>query len=142
MGTDPNLTLTLDHDIAEVGTTFTGHMSRSPVDGQTNDKTLGKVRAVRISLKYETSGRGDLDSKSFGVLEFPVDEYGMISTNFALEVPADGPISYDGGLIRVGWQIEARSDRQLAPDDKLSVEVLVIPRNGTGFYDRPHPIHA
>lgn len=142
MGTDPNLTVSLDHDIAEVGGRFTGSISRAPVDGETNDQTLGKVRAVRIALNYATSGRGDVDSKSYATVEFSADEYGLISSEFSLRVPADGPISYDGGLIRVAWFIEARTDRQLATDDKLSIDVLVIPRNGSGYYDRPHPIHA
>jgi hypothetical protein len=142
MGTDPNLTVSLDHDIAEIGATFRGLISRAPVDGETNDQTLGKVRAVRIALNYATSGRGDVDSKSHAMVEFPVDEYGLVSAEFSLAVPADGPISYDGGLIRVGWFIETRTDRQLASDDKLSIDVLVIPRNGSGYYDRPHPIHA
>lgn len=142
MSTDPNLTVSLDHDIAELGATFRGSISRAPIDGQTNDQTLGKVRSVRIALNYATSGRGDVDSKSYAMVEFPVDEYGLVSAEFALTVPKDSPISYDGGLIRVGWFIEARTDRQLATDHKLSIDVLVIPHNGSGYYDRPHPIHA
>ena len=142
MGTDPNLTVSLDHDIAEVAATFTGSISRAPVDGEANDQTLGKVRAVRITLNYATSGRGDVDSKSHAMVEFPADEYGLVSAEFTLAVPADGPISYDGGLIRVGWFIETRTDRQLSTDDKLSIDVLVIPQNCSGYYDRPHPIHA
>jgi len=142
MSTDPNLTVSLDHDIAELGATFRGSISRAPIDGQTNDQTLGKVRSVRIALNYATSGRGDVDSESYAMVEFPVDEYGLVSAEFALTVPKDSPISYDGGLIRVGWFIEARTDRQLATDHKLSIDVLVIPHNGSGYYDRPHPIHA
>lgn len=142
MGTDRNLTLELDSDIVEVGGAFTGRISRAPVDGQQNDQTMGKVRAVRISLSYRTEGRGDVDTKTFGVIEVPVDEYGIASEEFALRVPANGPISYDGVLIRTGWFVEARTDRKLATDDKLTADVLVIPTNGTGYYDRPHPIHA
>lgn len=137
---DEQLRIELQHDIAEVGGRFVGHLQRSPADGASNDREIGRVRGVRVSLKMTTEGRGDTDSMEVAEVAAAVDEYGMASQQFELEVPLDVPVSYDGRLIRVRWQIEARTDRKLAVDAIAASEVLVVPRGGLGHYDRPHPL--
>lgn len=137
---DPNLAIRLDHDVAEVGGSFRCSLRRSPADGETNDKTVGKVRAVRIVLRMRTEGRGNTDRRDFETHEIPVDEYGMATADLELAVPTDAPISYDGSLIRVLWEIEARTDLKLMGDQRSSVSVLVVPTGGLGAYDRAHPM--
>lgn len=137
---DPQLTVELVSDIAALGSYFSGHIRRSPVDGAANAPGRGQVRAVRVGLYMFTQGRGDEDSWRSDEIEAPVDEHGMASAPFRLPVPHDMPISYDGALIRVRWQIEVRTDRKMALDSVLSADVLVVARRGEHLYQRPHPL--
>ena len=137
---DPNLVIRLEHDIAEVGGIFRCDVTRSPTDGERNDKAIGQVRAVRIRLHRTTEGRGTVAAADAATVELPVDEFGMASGQIELPVPPDAPISYDGMLIRVRWEIEARTDLRLQVDQTSSAEVLVVPRGGLGRYDRAHPL--
>ncbi len=137
---DQNLAIHLEHDIAEVASSFLCSVKRSPSDGETNEKTLGQVRAVRIALRMTTEGRGDEDRQDFATQELPVDDYGMASGEVRLHIPANAPISYDGALIRVRWHIEARTDIKFGIDQESSVTVLVVPAGGLGVYTRPHPL--
>ncbi len=137
---DPNLVIHLEHDIAEVGGFFRCNVTRSPTDGELNDRTVGQIRAVRIRLHRYTEGRGGVDSADVATVELPVDQFGMASGQVDLHVPHDEAISYDGMLIRVRWEIEARTDLRLKVDQKSSAEVLVVPRGGLGRYDRAHPL--
>ncbi len=137
---DPNLAIEIQHDIAEVGSSFECVITRSPVDGETNTKVVGQIRAVRISLRFYTEGRGDTDQKTVEEAELPVDQYGMAKGTIRLTVPIKGPISYDGPHIRVRWEIVAQTDIKFGIDQKSSAEVLVVPRGGLGTYDRPHPL--
>lgn len=139
---DANLAIRLEHDVAEVGTFFVCSVKRSPNDGETNEKTLGQVRAVRIALRMTTEGRGDEDRKDYATQELAVDDYGMASGEVRLHVPSHAPISYDGSLIRVRWHIEARTDIKFGIDQMSSADVLVIPAGGLGVYTRPHPSRA
>ncbi len=140
MSYDPNLSIEIEHDIAEVGDAFTCTIRRSPSDGETNAKTVGQVRAVQIALVMTTEGRGDVDSERIGETSLPVDEYGMASGVVHLVVPATAPISYDGALLRIVYRIEARTDIRLGRDQHSSAEVLVVPVGGAGVYRRPHPL--
>jgi len=128
----------LDEFVVEVGESLTGRIVRHPdSDGIT---TTSKVREIRLSLKYETSGRGTTDSSAVSTQNFACDSHGGVNGSFSLSVPGAGPISYDGNLIRVRWQVEARLDVKMARDPKLLADVLVVPRNGFAVYDRPHPL--
>ena len=62
------------------------------------------------------------------------------TASFRLAVPSNGPISYDGRLIRVLWRIEARVDVKLAMDRTTEIPVLIIPSGGWGLYHQPHPL--
>ena len=137
---DPQLSIELESDIAEVGGSCGWHIRRAPVDGASNDATFGSVRAVRVRLVMETEGRGDRDTRRIGEIEAAVDEFGMASHPFRLPVPSDAPISYDGSLMRVLWRIEALSDRKFSIDSKMTADVLIVPVGGIGLYSRPHPL--
>lgn len=140
MAHDPNLSIQIEHDIAELGGSFTCTVNRSPTDGETNTKMIGQIQAVRIALILETEGRGTTNSERYSETTLPVDEYGMASGQVSVNVPSQAPISYDGALIRVGYRIEARTVIKLGRDQVSSAEVLVAPAGGLGVYDRPHPI--
>lgn len=136
--TEHGIGIELDENIAEVGAPLSGRILRHPdADGIT---AKSKAREIRLSLQYETSGRGSTDAKAVSTQHIACDSHGGVNASFSFTVPSDGPISYDGSLIRIRWSIEARLDLKLARDPKLEVPVLVIPRNGTGVYNGPHPL--
>ena len=130
--------LDLDDLVAEVGTGFTGRVHREPdADGVTSES---RARAIRLMLRLRTEGRGDTDTKPITTCEFDVESHGGLSASFELAVPTGVPISYDGSLIRVIYEIEVRVDIKLARDPKVERLVLVVPRGGKQLYDRPHPL--
>lgn len=137
---DPNLAIALDTDIAELGGWFVCDVTRSPTDGQQNKSGRGEIRAVRLSLRWYTSGRGDTDSKTVHEVELDVDQYGMAKGRVEMPVPAKAPISYDGDLMRVRWEIVAQTDLAMKIDQKSTADVLVVPVGGLGLYDRAHPL--
>lgn len=137
---DPTLSMTLTNNIAPVGTSFQGHLTRTPEldDGQEPGKH--RIQGVRLGLGFVTEGRGDTNMASVYDHEFPVDDWGRLSVPFQVPVPHEGPISYDGRLIRLRWELTATVMIKRAIDRHLEVPVLVIPANGWGVYDRPHPL--
>lgn len=134
MSYDVDLTLTVN--VAEVGSSVTGEVQRPPRPIDDKDP----VRALRLSLYYETEGLGDQDRHVASSVELPVGDDGVLNSRFELPVPSQGPISYDGRLMRVVWAVEARLDVKLRRDLKVSRPVLVVPLGGLGLYDRPHPL--
>ncbi len=137
---DPLLSYTLATEVAEVGSGFHISISRSPADGETNDKTFGKARSVRVELRYETDGRGDRDSGKFGSYEVPLDRFGMGSADLFVEIPPDAPISYDGVLMRIQYVLRIRTDLQISIDHGIDLDVVVAPTGGAGTYRYPHPL--
>ncbi len=139
---DPTLSMTLTNNIAPVGTSFQGQLTRNPQldDGQEAGKH--RIQGVRLELGFTTEGRGDTDSAMVHHQEFPVDGWGRLAVHFQVPVPSGGPISYDGRLIRLRWELTATVMIKRAIDRRLEVPVLVIPANGWGVYDRPHPLRS
>ena len=101
---------------------------------------IGKVRSLRIELEYKTSGRGDEDSKKVHTSEVPIDRFGMGAADLRIEVPPDSPISYDGQLMRVHYEIHIWTDIQAQIDHGSDIAVLVVPIGGATSYQRPHPL--
>ena len=137
---DEHLQLTLQNDMSEIGGVFRGRLVRVGDMDDLAEDSESRVRAVRLRLHYKTEGRGDTDSKTIETHEFPADEYGAVNADFELAIPDDGPISYDGQLIRVLWEIEARVDIKMRRDKRTTAAVLVLPTNGWGLYNLPHPL--
>jgi len=139
---DPDLTLslTLAEPIAEVGTFFEGQLVRDPALDDGDEPGEHRIQGVRVELIYETEGRGDTATKVASKQEFPVDEWGRLSTQVRIPVPADGPVSYDGRLIRVRWMIKATTMVKRAFAKRRGDDVLVVPKNGIGVYQAPLPL--
>lgn len=137
---DPLLSYKLASFVCEVGSAFHLSVSRAPADGQMNDKTVGKVRAVRVELSYETEGRGDTDSDDLFEFVMPIDRFGMGSADVQIDVPSNAPISYDGRLIRVKYEIHIRTDVSASIDHATDIPVLVVPVGGATTYHQAHPL--
>lgn len=129
------LTAGITEDIAEVGSAFTGEVHR---DLDTGSST--PIRGVRILLRLRVSGQGDTDDRDVSGLEIETDDNGRISNRFELPVPVDGPVSYEGRLMRVQWSIEVRIDVKRRRDSAFEFPVLVVPRGGYGAYTGAHPL--
>lgn len=87
-------TLLLDGVQAECGGAVTGTASWSGNRGN---------RPVAVVLRYRTQGRGDTDSAVVARAELGVAESGQ--ARFHLDVPIAGPVSYNGQLVRLLWQV-------------------------------------
>lgn len=132
------LQLDLDNVVAECGGSFSGRIRRTPdADGESSSS---RARAVRIVLRYYTEGRGDRDDRDVSRLEIDLEPHGGLDTGFVLDMAPDVPVSYDGRMLRVLYEIEARVDVKFARDPTVDRSVLVVPRGGLGLYDRPHPL--
>lgn len=137
---DPLLSYKLASYVAEVGDAFHLSLSRSPADGSMNDKMVGKVRSVRVELGFETEGRGDTDRSTIARFEMPIDRFGMGSADVRIDVPHNAPISYDGHLIRVRYNLHIRTDLSASIDHATDVPVLVVPVGGATTYQSAHPL--
>jgi len=86
--------LEVDTPVVECGTPLTGTVRWS---GNRRGTVVGVV------LRYRTEGRGDTDS---GVaVQCLAGDAESGATRFRLDVPAGGPVTYHGHLVRLLWQV-------------------------------------
>jgi hypothetical protein len=92
------------------------------------------VQASSVSLHWRTEGRGDKNEMEVGSVD--LGALGALSPReerrFAFELPIhpDGPVTYDGKLIRVIWEIRVHLDVPWAWDKRQEFPVRVVPRGG------------
>ena len=137
---DRSISVRLASAFAEVGGAFHVSISRAPQDGTTNREGAGRVRHLRVSLGYETDGRGDTDSDNFQSLRIPIDQFGMGSADNEIPVPIDAPISYRGELMSLAYWITVTTDVEMSLDHIDHIPVVVVPKNGMGTYTLAHPL--
>ena len=128
----------LDNPFVEPGGQITGRVMLPGAEGA--DPGVQRIREVRVLARFRTEGRGDHDVWESDPLAFDVGVDGSLHASFALDVPFDGPVSYDGGLLRVIWEVEARTDLRMRIDQKTTATVIVVPMGGLGLYRRAHPL--
>ena len=83
---------------------------------------------VTVELRWYTEGRGDTNSAIAD--RVVVDRaQGPIppSLEATLTVPTNGPITYDGVMIRVRWQVRATLGIRWGRDPRAEVPLLVRP---------------
>lgn len=107
----------IDQARAECGSRVTG---RARWGGSKNP------RSVRVALIYKTEGRGNTDTGNVDSFELPPGATG--DHGFELLVPIEGPMSYDGNLIRVVWDVELRLDLRARRDPTTEERIHVIPK--------------
>lgn len=131
-------TITLDGYFAEPGGSVTGRVELPGVEG--TDPSVERIREVRVLLRYRTEGRGDTDSWEGSAQAFSVGVDGALTASFNLSVPHDAPVSYDGSLLRLIWEVEARTDLRMRIDKKTTELIVVVPTGGLGLYHHAHPL--
>jgi hypothetical protein len=110
----------LDHRVVECGGTVAGTV-----------RWTGNRRGEPIvaTLRYGVSGRGDPDGAEVARVHVGLDEAGQ--AGLRLEVPTQGPVTYNGQLLRVRWQAmvfgRGGSRRKMNPS-LVMVEVIVVPQ--------------
>jgi hypothetical protein len=86
--------LELDASVVECGSVVTGNVTWSPG---------GRRGPSRLVLRYRTEGRGNKESKVVARCFVGPGKTGQ--ARFELAVPASGPVSYDGQLLRLIWEV-------------------------------------
>ena len=115
---DSYMTVEVADAVVECGGIVTGVVSWS------GPKT---PRSVSVTLQYRTEGRGSTDKDEASTVQVPADNQGY--HQFHLEVPTEGPISFDGDLISVIWEVELQLDLRGRRDPKETTRVEVLPRS-------------
>ena len=115
---DSYMTVEVADAVVECGATVSGIVSWS------GPKT---PRSVSVTLKYKTEGRGSTDKGEASSVEVAADSQGY--HQFHLTVPDSGPVSFDGDLISVIWEVELKLDLKGRRDLKEQQRVEVLPRS-------------
>lgn len=115
------ITISLDRDIARSGEEVSGHAAWSS-DGR-------PPKAVTIALRWYTEGRGNQDRAVAAEMEVDLEgpAAGLTSTAFRLRTPKDGPLSYDGMMIRVRWEVAVELSIPWGKDETETAELWVLP---------------
>jgi hypothetical protein len=90
---NPQLRVAADRTLVECGAAVTGTAIWTGNIGH---------RAVDVVLRYRTQGRGDTDASVVARCHLGVAEAGR--ARFRLDVPPQGPVTYNGQLLRLSWQ--------------------------------------
>lgn len=104
----------LDHDAVTLGSTVRGRVS------WTASKDVSP-RKIQVFLRWHTEGRGSTakDTLVTGTHECgPVSAGEEVSFPFEFSIPEDVPVSFDGRLIRMIWEIGVQVDLPWAFDEK------------------------
>jgi hypothetical protein len=85
-------------------------------------------RKIEVTIQWVMSGKG---VKSENVVDSVVDDAteskSQVVVPFEVEVPSDGPLSYDGKLFRVFWEIKVEVDLPFAVDEEERDRFTVLP---------------
>ncbi len=110
-----------------VGETLSGTLIWQTSDGSETPKNAS------VSIRWYTEGRGNTNHET--VQELLLDPNQLISFQrsplpFSFQIPYDGPITYNGSLIRVIWQLEVSIQMPglFRKKDKQTWPFQVLPR--------------
>lgn len=115
---DSYMNIELDQPWAECGDYVSGTVSWSGPK---------RPRSVKVRLRYRTEGRGNTDKGEASEVEVLADNQGY--QQFRLAVPSEGPVSFDGNLISLIWEVELRLDLKGRRDPKERERVEILPRS-------------
>ena len=81
--------------------------------------------ALQVKIGWRTEGRGNVDRKTVYQTrqDLASDECAI-----ALPIPLEGPLSFDGKLIRIIWEVAARPADREGPAPVVSAAFRVVPR--------------
>ncbi|MEM1169871.1 MAG: hypothetical protein AAGJ08_12535 [Cyanobacteria bacterium P01_H01_bin.35] len=88
----------LQNDVIEVGKFLSGSFSYTRDSSYNQEK---RPYEINLKVALRTEGRGDVDTEIIYDNSFLETTY----STFGCRIPPLGPISYDGELIRVIWEV-------------------------------------
>jgi hypothetical protein len=118
--------LRLQQDQVMVGEMLQGSLAFYPDSPKT-------VKEAIVSIGWHTEGRGSQDEAKVQEMVFDATHFsggsGMVP--FQFQIPAAGPVSIEGQLIRVIWQVSVKLDLagMFAKDLKQQQPFRVLPRS-------------
>ena len=111
------------HDaVVTLGSTVRGQVLWDPSEKAPDSLT--------VELRFRTEGRGTEDVGVVAGTERTFTGDPTMTApwmEFEFELPIDAPVTYDGNLIRVIWEVDARLDVAWARDPKATAELTVLP---------------
>lgn len=99
---------------------------------QTNRSDL--PNDITVSMVWRTEGRGEEDRQVVDSFTLEAQDLQTLQGRwlpFTFTVPHPGPITYNGALLRIIWEIQVKVDWPglFARDDKLAEPFTVMPRS-------------
>jgi hypothetical protein len=105
--------------------------TRSRVKGTVTWPAEGKQpQALIIMLAWRTEGQGTTDSQVVQKVRHQLSPPAPVNVPFDFEIPADGPVSYNGKLLRILWEIAVVIDIPWAMDKFEYASFQVVPHRG------------
>lgn len=74
-------------------------------------------RKLEVLCRWRVVGKGRKHEEIID-LEIDVAPQTQVTIPFTFEIPHDGPLSYDGKLFRIVWEIVGRADLPMARDQE------------------------
>lgn len=94
-----------------------------PLRGRLTGRTeSGKApRAFVVEVGWRTEGRGKVDRHEVASVRLePRGTRGEIDGQIEIPLPAGGPVSYDGDLVRIIWELRVRLDIPWGRDETVT----------------------
>lgn len=88
-------------------------------------------RGIKIMLGWRTEGRGSTDRRVVSEVTMPVGQMSVglpVQLPFDLMLPPEGPVSYNGNLLRIIWEVRVEIDEPWAINEKAAAPFVVVPR--------------
>jgi hypothetical protein len=109
-----------------VGETLSGNIT------WTADREKLPKQAI-ASIGWRTEGRGSIDRATVQEIRFDAHQFSLSSSTtlpFQFALPFMAPISYDGSLLRIIWELQVKFDLPglFTRDDQQVVSFRVLPR--------------
>ena len=80
-------------------------------------------RKLEVACRWRIEGRGRSREEVVGNAEAQAT-----SMSFDFEIPREGPLSYDGTLLRIIWEVVASADLPMARDERDVAAFTVVAR--------------
>jgi len=78
--------------------------------------------SIKLTVGWRTEGRGD-EEKS---IIYETDIEPLLKTDFSCQIPPAGPISYDGQLLRIIWEVNVIDSKRLKSQEETETTVFTV----------------
>lgn len=108
----------LNSDSFEIGSKLTGSCLWTP-------NNSNRQKPLKLTIGWRTEGRGEVDKQ----ILYETEIQPFQKTHFQCKIPFSGPVSYDGHIMRIIWEIAVIRMKLLGLHDVFKTqEFRVIPQ--------------